>query len=119
MRGAGDARPCSVLLRGSSRWRTQSLVHPLGAVAGEPRFGTLETVREYGLERLAASGEEPAVRAAHAGALPGARRAGRAGVTLGRATQRQLAARLEAEQDNLRAALGGRSSSETLSWGCA
>jgi non-specific serine/threonine protein kinase len=52
----------------------QSLVHPLGAVAPggssrgypEPRFGMLETVREYGLERLVASGEEQATRRAHA-----------------------------------------------------
>ena len=34
--------------------------------SGEPRFGMLETIREYGLERLAVSGEEPAIRAAHA-----------------------------------------------------
>ena len=34
--------------------------------SGEPRFDMLETIREYGLEWLAASGEEPAVRAAHA-----------------------------------------------------
>ena len=30
--------------------------------AGESRFTMLETIREYGLERLADSGEEPAVR---------------------------------------------------------
>jgi non-specific serine/threonine protein kinase len=34
--------------------------------SGEPRFDMLETIREYGLELLAASGEEPAIRAAHA-----------------------------------------------------
>jgi non-specific serine/threonine protein kinase len=33
---------------------------------GAPRYGMLETVREFGLERLAERGEEPAVRAAHA-----------------------------------------------------
>jgi non-specific serine/threonine protein kinase len=33
---------------------------------GEPRYLLLETVREFGLERLAASGEEDAVRGAHA-----------------------------------------------------
>jgi len=33
---------------------------------GEPRFTMLETVREYGLEQLAASGEEPSVRDRHA-----------------------------------------------------
>jgi predicted ATPase/DNA-binding SARP family transcriptional activator len=33
--------------------------------AGEPRFGMLETVREYALERLAAEGEEVAARSRH------------------------------------------------------
>jgi non-specific serine/threonine protein kinase len=37
-----------------------------GTAAEEPRFGMLETVREFGLERLAASGEEAAARWAHA-----------------------------------------------------
>ncbi len=35
-------------------------------VADEPRFALLETVREFGLEALAASGEEAAIRRAHA-----------------------------------------------------
>lgn len=34
---------------------------------GEPRYGMLETIREFGLERLTVSGEEEATRAAHAG----------------------------------------------------
>ena len=34
--------------------------------SGEPRFTILETIREYGLERLAVSGEETSVRRAHA-----------------------------------------------------
>ncbi len=37
-----------------------------GADPDEPRYAMLETIREYGLERLAESGEEAAVRAAHA-----------------------------------------------------
>jgi predicted ATPase/DNA-binding CsgD family transcriptional regulator len=44
----------------------QSLLIQTEAPPGEPRYGMLETIREFGLERLAASGEESATRAAHA-----------------------------------------------------
>jgi non-specific serine/threonine protein kinase len=44
----------------------KSLVHMSEAEAGQPRFAMLETIREFGLERLAQSGEEDATRAAHA-----------------------------------------------------
>jgi predicted ATPase len=44
----------------------QSLIHPLDASGGEPRFAMLETVREYALEQLDASGEHPVTRHAHA-----------------------------------------------------
>ena len=33
---------------------------------GEPRFGMLQVIREYALERLEASGEAEALRRAHA-----------------------------------------------------
>jgi tetratricopeptide (TPR) repeat protein len=44
----------------------QSLLRQVEQANGEPRFGMLETIREYGLECLAASGELEAVRRAHA-----------------------------------------------------
>ncbi len=44
----------------------QSLLIQTEEPSGEPRYGMLETIREFGLERLAASGEEPATREAHA-----------------------------------------------------
>ena len=44
----------------------QSLLIQTEEPPGEPRFGMLETIREFGLECLAASGEEHATRSAHA-----------------------------------------------------
>jgi predicted ATPase/DNA-binding CsgD family transcriptional regulator len=44
----------------------KSLVRQLGQPDGETRFSMLEAVREFGLEQLAASGEEEATRDAHA-----------------------------------------------------
>jgi predicted ATPase len=44
----------------------KSLVQRIDCREGESRFVLLETVREYGLERLASSGEQPATRNAHA-----------------------------------------------------
>ena len=51
----------------------QSLVRPVDDGSAEPRFRMLQTIREYGLERLAASGEGPELRARHARVLPGPR----------------------------------------------
>jgi predicted ATPase/DNA-binding CsgD family transcriptional regulator len=74
-----------------------------GLLAEEPRYRMLETVREFGLEWLAANGEERAVRAAHAA------------VVLAMAEElceliwvpgyERVLARLDAEHDNVRAAL--------------
>ena len=72
--------------------------------AAEQRFGMLETIREYGLERLAAAGEEHDARCRHLHwslAL-----AERAEPELIGADQQEWFARLEIEHDNLRAALG-------------
>src|SRR5215207_6751146 len=44
----------------------KSLLRQEADPGGEPRYLMLETVREFGLERLEASGEEHAVRTAHA-----------------------------------------------------
>src|SRR5215218_9807001 len=44
----------------------KSLVRQEAGFGGEPRFTMLETVREFALEQLAASGEEDAVRERHA-----------------------------------------------------
>ncbi len=69
----------------------------------EPRFLLLETIREYGLEVLAASGELQAARQAHA--LYYLALVEQAAPHLKGSEQVGLLARLEQELDNLRAAL--------------
>lgn len=82
----------------------KSMLQPAPSVNGEPRFAMLETVREYALERLVASGEAGLVRKYHAGYHMAM--AERAAPEL-RAGPQQVAwlDRLEREHDNLRAAL--------------
>ena len=70
---------------------------------GEPRFWMLETIHEYGREKLPESGEEAPLRRAHADILSAAGRGG--GATPDRRRQVAWLARLEDEHDNLRAAL--------------
>jgi predicted ATPase/Tfp pilus assembly protein PilF len=45
---------------------SKSLLRQVERPDGEVRYGTLATIREYGLERLVESGEEEAIRARHA-----------------------------------------------------
>lgn len=70
---------------------------------GEPRFTMLETLRDYALEKLLESGEAEAVRSRHLAFL--LRLAEEAEPQLQGAQQGQWFNRLEAERDNLRAAL--------------
>jgi len=81
----------------------KSLVWREEAPDGEPRVGMLETVREYALERLAASGEEERTRQRHAAYYLAL--AERAEPELQGPGQLSWLARLEEEHDNLRAAL--------------
>jgi predicted ATPase/DNA-binding XRE family transcriptional regulator len=67
------------------------------------RFGMLETIREYGLDLLAAAGEEVEVRGLHAAWC--LTLAEQAEPELRGPEQAQWLARLDAEHDNLRAAL--------------
>jgi non-specific serine/threonine protein kinase len=54
------------VLEGMSMLVEQSLVQRREGAEAVPRFGMLETIREYALTQLAASGEEDGTRAAHA-----------------------------------------------------
>ena len=82
---------------------SKSLVRQDVDARGEPRFAMLETIREYALERLAASGEAAEMRQRHADNY----------VALAERTAPELYGhglvawfvRLEAEHDNMRAAL--------------
>jgi predicted ATPase/class 3 adenylate cyclase/DNA-binding SARP family transcriptional activator/Flp pilus assembly protein TadD len=71
---------------------------------GEPRFGMLETIREFGLECLTASEESEAVRRQHAGYYLALAEAAQPHLT-GPNLQAWLD-RLEQERANLRAVLG-------------
>jgi non-specific serine/threonine protein kinase len=73
------------------------------ASSGDPRFVMLETIREYAWEQLAAGGEETDARRAHAAYF--LRFAEEAGTGLRGAQQQQWRDQLEADLDNLRAAL--------------
>jgi non-specific serine/threonine protein kinase len=87
---------------GVERLCEQSLLRQEAGADGAPRFTMLETIREFGLERLAESGEAAVIRDAHAAVFR----------VLGEDCERSFAerraqwfAQLIAEADNLRAAL--------------
>ncbi|HEU5432322.1 MAG TPA: LuxR C-terminal-related transcriptional regulator [Thermomicrobiales bacterium] len=91
----------TTLVDGSLLWRDAQGAADDGT---EPRFGMLETIREYALARLAESGEEATVRDAHAACC--LRLAEDADPALSSHEQATGFRRLEAEHANLRAALG-------------
>ena len=98
---AGDGVEAGAVLDLLTRWSTSRWWWPRSAT-GEARYRLLETVRQYARERLL---EQATARRCATGTrlVPGAGRAGR-GRLLG-ARAGCVAARLEAEHDNLRAAL--------------
>jgi tetratricopeptide (TPR) repeat protein len=98
-----DGVPTVDVLGGVTILADQSLVRQDAAGDGELRFAMLETIREYAQERLAASGEEPALRQRHAGQYLALVEA--AGLWLWGPEQLVWLDRLEREDDNLRAAL--------------
>ncbi len=81
----------------------KSLLQATDQGGGEPRFTMLEVIREYGLERLAGSGEEQATRQAHT--LYYMKLAEEAAQEIRGPRQAAWLERLEREHDNLRAVL--------------
>jgi predicted ATPase/DNA-binding CsgD family transcriptional regulator len=98
--------PSIDVFEGIASLADKSLLHQTEGPSGEPRFAMLETVREFGLEALVASGEEAKTRDRHAAfALSLVERTQAAHVPyLPDGTQ--VLNRLDAEYPNLRAALG-------------
>jgi predicted ATPase/class 3 adenylate cyclase len=80
-----------------------SLITMTEGADGEPRLGVLETIREYALERLEADDDADGARRRHAEYFAGVAERGRD--QLDGPAQLTALDRLEAEHDNLRAAL--------------
>ena len=81
----------------------KSLVRQRDGAEGEPRFGLLETIREYALERLEQGGELDELRRRHA--LRFLELVEAAEPELSRANQALWLDRLDEENDNIRAAV--------------
>ena len=92
------------MLDSAARLVDQSLLRQGEQADGEPRFLMLETLREYALERLKASGEAEAIERQHATFFLAM--AEEAEPKMRSGEQSAWSARLQVEHDNLRAALG-------------
>jgi predicted ATPase/transcriptional regulator with XRE-family HTH domain len=102
--GQGARSTLDSVLAGIESLLDKSLIRQALRSDGESRFEMLETIREFGLERLEAAGEEAATHRAHADHY----------LTLVKTASPELAGsqqqawleRLETEHDNFRVALG-------------
>jgi tetratricopeptide (TPR) repeat protein len=101
--GVGADDPPGVVLDGVGLLVDASLLECAGERAREPRFAMLETIREFGLERLAASADKEAIPRRYAGYF--LRRAEEAAPQLLSGERTAGQERLGGEYDNLRAAL--------------
>ncbi|MGH9344311.1 MAG: tetratricopeptide repeat protein [Terriglobia bacterium] len=103
------------LFEGLSSLVDKSLVQRLGLTDSEPRFAMLETIREYALEQLAASGDLPTVRLAHAAYCLVLAEEGNP--ELGSEDRTAWLARCDTEIDNYRSALDWLFENNYLDWG--
>ena len=90
------------VLEGMASMVDKSLVHPVDPVHGESRYRMLETIREYALEHMTASGEEASTRRAHAAYFLVL---AEEGTSVSTDAETEWLDRLESERENLRAAL--------------
>ena len=93
----------------------KNLVQRIDTGSSEPRFTMLETIREYALERLIASGEESAVRRAHAAYCLVLAEEGNP--ELGAEERAAWLARCDVEIDNFRSSLDWLFENRNLDWG--
>ncbi|MGB9478946.1 MAG: protein kinase, partial [Candidatus Acidiferrum sp.] len=103
------------VLDGMSSMVDKNLVRQIEQADGEPRFVMLETIREYAAERMAACGEEPVARRAHAAyCLVLAEEGAAADVGTNQGGWQD---RFEIEHDNFRAALDWLTETGNADWG--
>jgi predicted ATPase len=103
------------VLDGMASMVDKSLARQIEQADGEPRFIMLETIREYGLAKLAESGEEPLTRRAHAAYCLVLAEEG-AAEDAGKNPNAWLD-RFEIEHDNFRAALEWLTETANSDWG--
>ena len=92
----------------------KSLIQQTDRGNDEPRFAVLETIREYCLERLSESGDEPAARRAHAAYCLVLAEEGNP--ELGEADRAVWLARCDLEHDNFHAALDWLFQTPDVGW---
>lgn len=103
------------LFQGLSSLVDQNLIQRADRTDAEPRFAMLETVREYALERIADSGEEPAARRAHAAYCLVLAEEGNPELTS--ADRARWLTQCDVEIDNFRSALDWLFQTLDLDWG--
>jgi predicted ATPase len=103
------------LFEGLSSMVDKNLVQRADRAEAEPRFVMLETIREYALELLTGSGEESAVRRAHAAYCLVLAEEGNP--ELGPADRTNWLAQCDVEIDNFRSALDWLFQTLDLDWG--
>jgi predicted ATPase len=103
------------LLDGMASMVDKSLVQQSEQGQKEPRFVMLETIRDYALGKLAASGEDATTRRAHAAYCVVLAEEGAGSAT--DAESNEWLDRFEIEHDNFRAALDWLTENEDADWG--
>src|SRR5207248_10577137 len=104
------------VLDGMTSMLDKSLIRQMEQGDGEPRFVMLETIREYGLGKMAESGEEMETRRAHAAYCLALAEEAAAEDTAG-ADQTKWVHRFVLEHDNFRTALGWLAETGDAKWG--